>query len=250
MIKAIIIEDEEIAAKRLQKIIQEIDDTITVTHTISSVKEAIHFLKHHEQDLIFLDINLSDGYSFEIFEQLSITTPIIFTTAYSEFAIKAFEQNSISYLLKPVCKDALKKALEKYKTYRNTTIDYGLLQKLVTGNHYKKRFLIKTNNSLKTYNIEDIAYFYSEDKLTFMKLWNAKILPVNYSLKNLEDLLDPISYFRINRKYIIHSSSINKMHYVSKSKIKITLTPSEDHDNAPIFVAIEKIGGFKKWLSL
>ena len=248
MITAIIIEDEEIAAVKLQNMVQELDSEIHIARILSSVKDSIAYLQNNEPDVIFLDINLSDDNSFEIFNTVkNINSKIIFTTAYSEYAIKAFEQNSIDYLLKPIPKDALKRSLEKIRKYNNSeSLDYGKLL-LHPNNVYKKRFLIKLNNSLKTVEINQIAYFYSEDKVTFIKLKDSTKLPVEFSLKHLEALLNPKEFFRINRKYIVHIKSISKMYYSSKSKIVLHLNPAIE--NEQVSVAIEKIGKFKKWLS-
>ncbi|AXT58548.1 response regulator transcription factor [Aquimarina sp. MMG015] len=248
MTKAIIIEDESIAAIRLQNLIQEVNNQIMIVKVLTSINESIQYLSTESPDLIFLDINLSDGYSFEIFKILEINTPIIFTTAYSEYAIKAFEQNSIDYLLKPVAKNSLSRSIDKFfGLNKNKLPEYKDLF-LHNGKDYKKRFLVKMNNSLKTIEIDQIAYFYTEEKLTFIQLWNGKKIPIDFSLKKLEQELDPSNYFRINRKYIIHLKCIEEMYYTSKSRIKVSLTPIASESN--IFVAIEKIGKFKKWLSL
>ena len=248
MTKAIIIEDENIAAIRLQNLIQEVNDQIVITKILSSVNESIQYLSTESPDLIFLDINLSDGYSFEIFKILDINTPIIFTTAYSEYAIKAFEQNSIDYLLKPVNKVALLRSIQKFFLLKKNELPVYKDLLLHNGKDYKKRFLVKINSALKTIDIDQVAYFYTDEKLTFIQLWNGKKMPIDFSLKKLEEELDPSNYFRINRKYIIHLKSIDKMYYTSKSRIKIDLKPTANEEN--IFVAIEKLGKFKKWLSL
>ncbi|MBQ4820755.1 LytTR family DNA-binding domain-containing protein [Aquimarina sp. MMG016] len=248
MINAIIIEDEDIAAIKLQKMIQELDSEIHIARILSSVKESVAYLNENTPDLIFLDINLSDDNSFEIFNLVdNITSKIIFTTAYSEYAIKAFEQNSIDYLLKPIPKEALQRSLEKLRKYdSHPNPDYNKVL-FNPGDTYKKRFLVKINNNLKTVEVKEIAYFYSEDKITFIKLKNDKKLPIDHSLKRLEEILDPKEFYRINRKYIIHISAISKMYYSSKSKIMLHLEPvAEDQQ---ISVAIEKLGKFKKWLS-
>ncbi|MDY8134008.1 LytTR family DNA-binding domain-containing protein [Aquimarina sp. 2201CG5-10] len=248
MTRAIIIEDESIAAIRLQNLIQEVNNQIMIVKVLTSINESIQYLSSESPDLIFLDINLSDGYSFEIFKILEIKTPIIFTTAYSEYAIKAFEQNSIDYLLKPISKEALSRSIIKFFELNKSQLPEYKNLFLHNGIEYKKRFLVKMNNSLKTIEIDDIAYFFTEEKLTFITLWNGKKIPVDFSLKKLEQELDPSNYFRINRKYIIHLKSIGEMYYTSKSRIKILLKPESTENN--IFLAIEKIGKFKKWLSL
>lgn len=249
MIQAIIIEDEDIAAIKLQKMIQNLDPSIQINKIISSVKESVQYLGNHQPDLIFLDINLSDSNSFEIFKQVSkIRSRIIFTTAYSEYAIKAFELNSIDYLLKPISKEALSRSLKKLKSLdQEQNPSYSeLFQSLEIG--FKKRFLVKMNNALVSIDINEVAYFYSDEKVTFIKLTNGKNIPIEYSLKKLEALVNPKDFFRVNRKYIVHISAIKKMYYSSKSKIILHLEPTSEDET--ISVPIEKVGQFKKWLSI
>ena len=205
---------------------------------------------------MLLDINLSDGLSFSIFEKNDYNTPsIIFTTAYSEYAIKAFELNSVSYLLKPINRQDLKQAIDKYLYIKskssNQNHENKNYQDLMANffKSYKERFLVKINNTLETIYIEDISYFYSEDKLTFIMLISGKTLPLDQSLKHIEQQIDPTQFYRINRKYLVSHNSIKKMYYTSKSRIKIELTPENKNDSDLNFVAIEKIGQFKKWLS-
>lgn len=245
MIKAIIIEDEHLLAERLKTMVESIDLEIKVIAIIVSVSEAITYLTTNKPDLIFLDINLSDNYCFKIFEEVEVQSPIIFVTAYSEYAIKAFELNSIDYILKPVSHLNLQKSIEKFKKWSRLP-DY---KKLVIDleSKYKRRFLVKLNNQLKSISIDNIAYFFSEDKLTFICLHDGKKLPIEYSLKKIEEEINPNNFFRINKKYLISLNSIDEMYYVSKTKIKLILKPMLEKEN--IFVAIEKIGAFKVWLS-
>ncbi|MGD1947262.1 MAG: LytR/AlgR family response regulator transcription factor [Croceivirga sp.] len=256
MIRVLIVEDEDLAARRLIEMIGRLPYNIEIVGRTTSIEDTIAFLKTMDFDLMFLDINLSDGFSFEIFEPIGFETPpIIFTTAYSEFAIRAFELNSISYLLKPVTTENLTVALKKFKTYdrndKNLQEQNNRYKKLIEdlSNPYRKRFLVKINNRLKTITIEKISYFFSEEKLCFMQLKTGQRVPVDYSLKNLSEQLDPLKFFRVNRKYLVHIDSIREMYYTSKSKIKVELEPVNPNETEPIFVAIEKIGLFKKWLS-
>lgn len=245
MIKAVIIEDEHLVAERLKTMAESIDPEISIIKIIMSVAEAITYLSTNKPDLIFLDINLSDNYCFKIFEQVNVQSPIIFVTAYSEYAIKAFELNSIDYLLKPISYNNLQKSLEKFKKWALLP-DYNRLI-IDLESRYKKRFLVKLNNQLRSIAIENIAYFFSEDKLTFITLHDGKKLPFEYSLKKIEEQIDPTHFFRVNKKYLISLNAIDQMYYVSKSKIRIILKPVREKEN--IFVAIEKIGTFKIWLS-
>lgn len=252
MIKVLIVEDEDLAAQRLEHSIQEIDTELLVIGRTTGIEETKAFLSVHNVNLIFLDINLSDGYSFEIFkEDKENLTPIIFTTAYSEFAIKSFELNSISYLLKPISKKDLTVSIDKFKQLHKKGEQQTNVQQLIEKLSFqpKQRFLVKMNTELKAIAVNDIAYFYTEDKLCFIKLWNEKSFPIDKSLKNIESELGNLSFFRINKQYLIHLDSIHQMYYASKSKIKIELQPNNLKDTNPIFVAIEKIGKFKKWLS-
>ncbi len=247
MIRTLIIEDEEIAAIRLQRMAQEALPEISVVKLIESVSEAVSFLQHAQVDLIFMDINLVDGHSFEIFEQVTVTSPIIFTTAYSEYAIKAFEQNSIDYLLKPIAVEALQKSLDKYQRLQKGTVpDYKKVFE-AGSDAYKQRFLIKKNNRLKSISVSETAYFYAEERVSFLITANGERVVVNETLKTLENTLNPADFFRINRQFIVHRSAIADMYYTSKSRIRLMLNPS--YDDKPVVVAIEKIGSFKKWLS-
>jgi two-component system response regulator LytT len=248
MIKAVIVEDEAIAATRLKLLLKEINADVKIVAVLASVHEAIEYLSVIKPDLLFLDINLTDGSSFDIFKKLNINIPIIFTTAYSEYALKAFEQLSIDYLLKPIKKELLSKSIEKYVslTGNNQNFDYDLLANALKNN-YKKRFLVKINQQLRSIEISDVAYFFSEDKLSFIKTKEGYKIPLEHSLKNLESMLDPKEFFRINKKYLINHTAIKDMYYTSKSRVKLNLKPSPADEN--IFVAIEKLGTFKKWLS-
>ncbi|WP_396155055.1 LytR/AlgR family response regulator transcription factor [Flavobacterium macrobrachii] len=245
MIKIIIIEDEILIAERLKKMIESIEPEMKVIEVIDSVKEAISYLSESIPDLIFLDINLSDDYCFKIFEEVNVTCPVIFVTAYSEYAIKAFEINSIDYLLKPISIPSLKKSIDKYKSL--TTFPNYTKMMIDMESRYRNRFLVKLNNQLKSISIDNIAYFFSEDKLTFACLNDGKKLPLDFSLKKIEEEINPNNFFRINKKYLISLNSIDEMYYVSKSKIKLQLKPTVEKEI--IFVAIEKIGTFKVWLS-
>jgi DNA-binding LytR/AlgR family response regulator len=245
MIKVIIIEDEILIAERLKKMIESIEPEMKVIEMIDSVKEAISYLSDSIPDLIFLDINLSDDYCFKIFEEVNVTCSVIFVTAYSEYAIKAFEVNSIDYLLKPISTSNLKKSIDKYKSLK-TNPNYTKMM-IDMESRYRNRFLVKLNNQLKSISIDSIAYFFSEDKLTFACLNEGKKFPLDISLKKIEEEINPNDFFRINKKFLISVNSIQEMYYVSKLKLKIILKPNFGSEN--IFVAVEKVGEFKSWLS-
>lgn len=248
----LIIEDEEPAYRRLQKMLKELEPGHTLLSQIVSVSSAIKwFNENDEPDLIISDIQLSDGISFEIFKQVNIKCPVIFTTAYDQYAIEAFKVNSIDYLLKPVKKDELEKAVAKFKALTPATaapaIDINkLLQSLQpAGTDYKKRFVVRYGEHIKTIDIEEVVYFYTEDKATFLCTKDARRFVVDFNLDTLESILDPKVFFRINRQYIISIHSIAEMFAYSKSRVLIKLNPPSKHET---IVSTERSADFKHWL--
>jgi|AntRauTorcE11897_2_1112592.scaffolds.fasta_scaffold00049_25 DNA-binding LytR/AlgR family response regulator len=247
----LIIEDEDLAAERLENMLLEIDPSLEVRAKIRSVKEAVRWLREHTVDLIFIDIQLSDGLSFSIFEEIHISTPLVFTTAYDQYAIRAFEHNSISYLLKPIRKADLKESLEKFERFRSAfSIDFETLKEIYQGEKpdHKKRFLISIGEKLKKVEVTEMAYFYAMEKNVFCRTFDDKVLPMDHSLDALEELLDPESFFRINRKYIINMDAIEQMIAWSRSRIKLELNPSIKGDEDAI-VSISRSSDFKKWMN-
>lgn len=246
----LIIEDERFAADKLERMLKEIDPSITILAKLGSIKESAKWLFHNTADLIFLDIQLSDGISFSIFEQIAINTPVIFTTAYDEYAIKAFQLNSIAYLLKPIRKNDLDESLQKFRNLKTAfSIDFESLLANLQGKDpdYKKRFLIQVGEKIRKVNVNEIAYFYVLDKGVYMRTFSGNNYPVEFTLDRLETLIDPSIFFRINRKYIINIESIIKMIAYSRSRVKLELKPKADDDNETI-VSIDRSGDFKKWL--
>lgn len=246
----LIIEDESFAADKLERMLEEIDPSITITAKLGSIKESVKWLFNKTADLIFLDIQLSDGISFSIFEQITISTPVIFTTAYDEYAIKAFQLNSISYLLKPIRKSDLADSLLKYRSLKSAfSIDFDSLLANLHGKDpdYKKRFLIQVGEKIRKVDVDEIAYFYVLDKGVYMRTFAGINYPVEYTLDKLETLISPSIFFRINRKYIVNIESIIKMIAYSRSRVKLELKPKADDDNESI-VSIDRSGDFKKWL--
>ena len=251
MMKVLIIEDEELAAERLEKVLVEIEPGITVLAKLGSIKDSVKWLMQNSADLIFLDIQLSDGISFSIFEQVSIHTPIIFTTAYDEYALKAFQLNSISYLLKPIRKTDLLKSIQKYKTIKSTlNIDFEQLLSSIQNKkpEFRKRFLIQIGEKFRKIEIIEIAYFYASDKNVFFKTFEGKSYPIDFSLDNLENVIDPALFFRINRRYIVNLNSITSMNAWSRSRIKIELKPPVA-DETDIIVSIDRASEFKNWMN-
>lgn len=204
-------------------------------------------------DLIFLDIQLADGLSFSIFEKVEVKSPVIFTTAYDEFALKAFELNSIDYLLKPVKKEELQQSLQKYRSVKDFFSSdelklkmYDLLNQMKNETkNYKDRFLVNKGDSLIPVTTSDIAYFYTEEKAVFLVKSDNQRFFVNYSLDELEGLLDPASYYRVNRQFIINFNAIAKVNQYYNYKLKIELNPSIDKE---IIISKANVSEFKNWL--
>jgi DNA-binding LytR/AlgR family response regulator len=248
--KAIIIEDEKLAAERLEELINEADPSIEINAKIASVENAVKYLKQNKPDLIFLDIQLEDGLSFSIFDKVEVDIPIIFTTAYDQYAVKAFKLNSIDYLLKPVKKAELIESLNKYKNIKTSFLmDFEEIIKSIQNKeiNYKKRFLIQYGQKIKKVEIDDAAYFYAMEKNVFLTTFQNNIYPIDYTLDSLQEIIDPLKFFRINRKMIISFSSIKNMIPYSRSRIKIDLTPPEPKEIEAL-VSVERSSAFKKWL--
>jgi DNA-binding LytR/AlgR family response regulator len=247
----LIIEDEELAAERLENMLTEIDPGLRVLARIGSVKESVIWLKEHNADLIFVDIQLSDGLSFDIFQSINTTIPLIFTTAYDQYAIEAFKHNSVSYLLKPIGKKELTESIRKYERLRSAyRIDFDEI-KAIYGNEktaYKRRFLISVGEKLKRIEAADIAYFYALDKSVFFKTFDNKTLHADYALDRLEEMLDPEQFFRINRKYIVNMESIEEMLLWSRNRIKLCLRP-EASDEENTIVSVSRSSDFKNWIN-
>ncbi len=248
--KILLIEDEDPAAKRLQKMLQEVLPDAEVTDNIVSVSSGIKWFKENElPDLIISDIQLSDGLSFEIFKAVEIVCPVIFTTAYDQYAIEAFTVNSIDYLLKPIKKEELAAALHKFNKIKPAApaIDIQQLLKSFTSpsQEYKKRFVVRYGEHIKTINIEDVAFFYTEDKVNFLTTKEGRRFAIDYNLDSLENMLDPKTFFRINRQYIISIHSIAEMFAYSKSRVLVKLNPAAKHET---IVSTERSADFKLWL--
>jgi two-component system LytT family response regulator len=250
----LIIEDEEPAYRRLQKMLKELEPDHVLLDQVVSVSSAVKFFKENDApDLIISDIQLADGVSFEIFKQVDIKCPVIFTTAYDQYAIEAFKVNSIDYLLKPVKKEELEKAVSKFKSLKPATaaapaIDINkLLQSLqpATSTDYKKRFVVRYGEHIKTIDVEDVVYFYTEDKATFLCTKDARRFVIDFNLDTLDSILDPKVFFRINRQYIISIHSIAEMFAYSKSRVLIKLNPASKHET---IVSTERSADFKHWL--
>lgn len=250
MPKVLIIEDERLAAEKLERMVVKLRPEWTILGTIESVGHAVKWLSTNPSpDLIFLDIQLDDGISFDIFEKVNVTAPIIFTTAYDEFAIRAFKVNSIDYLLKPIDPDALESAIRKFE--RNSTalsIDQQKMDNLQQqiGQNWKSRFLVKVGNNLLSVLTKDIELFFISERSVFIRTFQGKTYDVDYSLDQLQQLVDPDQFFRINRNYLINIDSVVKLVSYSSSRYKLDLQPEFKADD--LIVSREKSAEFKKWM--
>ena len=244
-----IIEDEAAAVRRLLKMLKGLVPNLQIVEETDSIETAVSWLQTGPAvDLIFLDIQLADGLSFEIFRRVEVLQPVIFTTAYDQHAIEAFQVNAIDYLLKPVKFDALKQALEKFQKLRSLPdIDYEALSKALLQRHEqrRKRFLVKLGQQFKVVDLRNVAYFYTQNKITFLVNKDGKRYPIEQSLEKLFEDLDKKCYFRINRQFIIHIEAIAAMHTFSKSRVKIDLEPPCELETV---VSVERSAGFKRWL--
>lgn len=245
----LVFEDEALSAQRLCTLITQIDSSMNILAVIDSVSKGIEWLQNHAMpDLMFMDIHLSDGIVFEVFNQIKISSPIIFTTAFDEYAIKAFKVNSVDYLLKPIDKEELEQAIIKFKTIRQdisilSSFVNDYLQKTITP--YKSRFLVKIADQLKHIFVEDIAYFRSEGDFVVAITYSKSKYNIDNSLEQLDKILNPSLFYRINRKYIISLSSIERIHNHFNGRLKLQLKPSANDD---VFVSRERVGAFKLWL--
>jgi DNA-binding LytR/AlgR family response regulator len=248
----LIIEDEPQAAKRIETLVMELLPSARILDKIDSVKKSVRWFKNNASpDLTLMDIQLADGTSFQIFEQCEVKCPVIFTTAYDEYALKAFKVNSIDYILKPVDKNELQVALNKLeKLTRNNDDTRKLLTSIGDVVHklskkYKERFVIKVGEHLRTIEVKGILYFFSQDKATFCHTNENRNHILDFTLEQLEAMIDPLVYFRVNRKYFVRAEAIQDIISYSNSRLKLVLKNSQDND---VIVARERVQEFKQWL--
>ncbi|OQP67286.1 DNA-binding response regulator [Niastella vici] len=256
--KVLIIEDEELAVKKLQKTLASVDATAQVVGVADSIRSSVSWLqKNPSPDLILMDIELADGQSFEIFDKVEVKSTVIFTTSYDEYALKAFKVNSIDYLLKPIQKEDLQAALEKLKNLKslygnsNSTPSLNVdnlvkeLQQKLQPKEYRKRFLVKHAQKLVSIDVEEIAYFYSDGRLNFFKTNDNRKFVVDYTMDDLEDMLDPDQFFRISRAFYVAVNSIDQIHDYFGNRLLLNLKPTVDKE---AIVSREKVTDFKKWM--
>jgi DNA-binding LytR/AlgR family response regulator len=255
MYRILIIEDEKPAAEWLRQLILKFNSDISILAVCDSVSVAVEwFQKNPAPDLAFMDIQLADGLSFEIFERTKVGCPVIFTTAYEEYAIKAFKVNSVDYLLKPISLNELVNSLQKFESqFKNASatpeVTIELLGKIkeMLRKQFKTRFIIKVGEHLKSIPVEEILFFYSLEKATFLCTSEFKSYLVDYSLDHISEIVDEHRFFRINRKYILSNSSISDIVVYSNSRLKIKL---KKPDEEGIIVSRDKVAAFKEWLDL
>ncbi|MCF2489096.1 LytTR family DNA-binding domain-containing protein [Dyadobacter sp. CY347] len=251
--KVLILEDELLSAKRASQLLTEYDPDIQVADILDSVEEAITWLNQNsEPDLLLLDIHLADGLCFDLFEHVTLKSPVIFTTAYDQYALQAFKLNSIDYLLKPLDKGDLTRALDKYHSlnHDNRNISASDIEKLRStllqlSKKYKSRFLVRFADTIHYKNVDEVAYFYADDKVVFMVSTDGRKYLMDSNLESLEDALDPALFFRINRKVIARIESIQKVKTLLSSRLQVFLKPAFDQE---VFVSKYRSHDFKNWL--
>lgn len=253
MIKtALIFEDEAHTAQRLKQMLQELGMGIEVLGTIESVEGGIDWFRQNvPPDLLFMDIQLSDGNCFEFFHKVKIEKPVIFTTAYNQYALQAFSVNSMAYLLKPISKEDLKQAIEKVQRSQSALMEGQLevIKELFSQKEklaYKKRFLVKRGDQYKVVLSADIAFFRSEDGLVFAHPFEGRAFPIESSLDSLVKMMDPMSFFRVNRKYIVQLDSVIRIHSFFNMRLKLELRPKPHED---VIVSRERVAAFKDFLN-
>lgn len=249
--KVLIVEDELPAAKRLRKLVNEFCPEAIIMDVVDSVEGATQWLNTFEKpELIFMDIQLSDGLSFDIFNQTEVVSPVIFTTAYDQYALKAFKVNSVDYLLKPIDPEELKIAFQKFRNLHQQSQEYDrtAIQNLITSitkKEYKERFLVKVGQQLNYVQTKEIAYFYSDEGLVYAMTTSNRRHVLDYTLEQLSDVLDPKDFFRINRKIIVRVEAIQKIHTYFNSRLKLEILPRTDLE---VIVSRERVSDFKAWL--
>lgn len=252
--KVLIIEDEELGVERLTKHLNAIDPAIEIVGTTGSITDSVQWLnKNPHPDIVLMDIELSDGQSFAIFNEVDIKSTVIFTTSYDEFALKAFKVNSIDYLLKPIKREDLKNSLDKFYQLKQQYTPSPLVQiesllselKLQQKKTYRNRFLVKQGQRLVSIETTDIAYFYAEGRLCFFKTWSKAKYIVDYTLDELEEMLDPQEFYRANRGFIVQVKSIAQINTHFNGKLLLELEPPTEKE---VVISREKAAEFKEWL--
>jgi len=247
MIKAIIVEDEAVAARRIKKLLEEEGiDVLGVVHTNKELANTIKF--GNDADVYFMDINLSDGIVFEVLQEVELATPIIFTTAYDEYAIKAFKQNSVDYLLKPINAEDLKVAIAKFKSIhqRESKLDISALSQLINKrqSNYRERIKVKVGDKLRSFKMSEITLFYTSEKITFLSTDEGRSYPIDTTIDSIVSELDPSVFHRVNRGQVVHIDHISDVISYSNSRLKVLIPQAKDQE---IVVARDRVKQFKEW---
>lgn len=249
---ALIVEDERLSADRLKSQIQRLAPNLEILDILDSVESAADWFRDNSHpDVLFLDIQLNDGTGFDLLNKLKVNFPIIFTTAYDQYAIKAFKFNGADYLLKPVSDDELKAAIEKVQSMHNVEEhvveqQYGQIQKIISGD-FKKRFLIKIGERFQSIGIADVAFFQYSESMCYVVTTDGKKYPVDYTMDQLEGLVNPLEFFRINRQYFVSLGSIAEIHSYFNSRLLLKLNPDQPSE---VIVSRDRVADFKYWMDL
>lgn len=247
MIRAIIIEDEPLAQRELKRLIDESDVAVTIVAVADSVVSAIDAIQSNPADLIFMDIQLSDSLSFDIFEEIEIQTPIIFTTAFDEYALRAFKVNSVDYLLKPIDPSELNRALQKYAQRQNQPVNFAALMEAFAPKtvEYKERWAVKVGDRIKRFTSQDIAYFYADDDALYLVPNHGSAVIIDGTLGELIKLVNPVQFFQISRKFIVSYAGIEKVEKYGTTQYALTLNPAY-HET--VTVSRNRTKDFLQWL--
>jgi DNA-binding LytR/AlgR family response regulator len=256
MMKVFIIEDEIPAAEKMQRFLKRYDESIEILGQAMSVKQSVNWLnENHEVDLLFMDIQLTDGLSFDIFKNVKVEIPVIFTTAYNEYAIEAFKANGIDYLLKPITFEALSESIDKFKNLKlrlsetiqpeiAPIIDLQAALQLLSKREYKNRFMVKIGEHIRSVTTDNISLFYAEGRNAYIVTNEGKRLIIDYKLETLEEMLDPNMFFRVNRTFVLEINAIKDVLVYSNSRLKVMLNLNFDKE---IIVSRERVNDFKTW---
>lgn len=245
---AIIIEDEPLAVMVLEKILKKIAPEVNIQACLDSVGESVEWLRNNRTELIFSDIHLGDGESFEIFSQVEVKVPVIFITAYDEYAIRAFKNQGIDYILKPLEEGEVRRALDKVATFRGEQPAMADMPGKLPAGNYQERFLVQIGTKIKSVSVKDIAYFMADGKYLMLFTFEGSNYIVDQTMAGVEERLNPRVFFRINRKFIISFRAIKEMVKYSNSRIKVILSPLPP-ENIEAIVSAERIREFKEWLN-
>lgn len=247
MAKYIIVEDERFACEEMKRMMSKLRPGYSLAMWTETVEQTVMYLKNNTADLILMDIRLADGNCFEIFSQVEVSAPVIFTTAYDEHAIRAFKINSIDYLLKPVEEAALQAAIDKFERYRTPLphMEYKKLEEVLTGNSRKNRFLIQSRDAYHYVDTSETAFFYSEDKVVFLHTFSGKRHIINYTLDQIEQMVDEKLFFRVSRNCITNIGAIKKISKYFNSRLKLAFEPDCPHE---VLVSRIRVADFLRWV--